>query len=394
LKKLAAFWDHRNVSEFSSSIHIQTADAVETEKALLEAGYRGLVFGPKNGWLTFVPYADGDADIDQLASFSPRLSEAVGATILHYTYAEDHFWSFAVVRAGKATCVFACGWDPKLEVSRDRLDMAVVQAFASSTDIEPFLKDRICEGRPSAYGFAKVLGLPAYEWLSPLLVEKDTQYFLKRGGRRLGRKKPGKKTRLPEPIEIITPGGDLSAREALEIVRTHTPFLDASWLLYNVNGHAHRDIDHTKLAVPQSDWEFRYLNTKTGERVNAGLFVKENAGRIGFRSYDRVSQIELSEHPQLGLPTNWIDSSRVAQIVQGIELPKEVKQPDATLFSLWGTSEAFWKVFRSSNRISWQIEIDAVTGEVLRETVGWCDEDDYIVKHRRGRLRGGAWRDL
>src|SRR5262249_19555634 len=156
-----------------SSLHIRTADAGKTEQALLKAGYRGLLFGPRNGWVTFVPYADGDPGIDQHAGFAPKLSEATGSTVLHYTSAEDHFWSFAVVHAGQVTCMFACGWDPKLEVSRERLDVAAVEALAPSADIERFLHDRTYQGRPSAYEFAEALGLPAYQWLSPPLVESD-----------------------------------------------------------------------------------------------------------------------------------------------------------------------------------------------------------------------------
>ena len=44
--------------------------------------------------------------------------------------------------------------------------------------------------------------------------------------------------------------------------------------------------------------------------------------------------------------------------------------------------------------ISWTIHIDAVTGQVIRETVGWADENDYIVKWRRERLKEGAWQDI
>ena len=259
--------------------------------------------------------------------------------------------------------------------------------------MEPFLQDRYCNDGPSAYGFAEALGLPAYRWLSPLLVEGDTRHFLKYGGRRLGRKKAEKKTRLPEPIELITPKGDLSAQEAMDIVQTHNP-LGNSWILYNVSGHAHKEIDHTKLAVLRSDWQFRYLNPQTGEQVFASIFAKENIARVSFRSFGKVPQVYLAQHPQPALPSTWIDSSRVAAIVSGIDPPEEVKQPDGTLFSLWPTPGAVWKVLRGSSRISWNIEVDAITGEVLSETVGWSDEGDYVVKQRRERIRGGAWRDI
>ncbi|MGO9485569.1 MAG: hypothetical protein ACLPX9_13430 [Rhodomicrobium sp.] len=384
------------MSEFSSSLHIRTLDARGTESALLQAGYRGLVFGPKNGWLTFVPYAEGDPGIDQFASFVPKLSEATGATVLHYTYGEDHYWSFAIIQERRPISMFACGWDPKLEVSRERLDIAALQELSPSTDVEPFLQDRYCNDRPSAYGFAEALGLPAYRWLSPLLVEADTQHFLKHGGRRLGRKKPVRKTKLPESCEIATPGGDLSAREALDLIKTHTPFFDGPWLLSEASGHAHQTVDGSKLPRPESDWQFLCVHARTGERVHATVFAKDQTGRIGFQSFGPVPHFYLVQRPTLELPADWLDSSRIAEIVSEIETPKEVETPYNKLFSLsWGTlPEARWRVSRGSASISWTIHIDAVTGQVIRETVGWADENDYIVKWRRERLKEGAWQDI
>jgi len=39
--------------------------------------------------------------------------------------------------------------------------------------------------------FAELLGLPAYEWLSPHLVQDDTPHFLAHGAREIGTKPPG-----------------------------------------------------------------------------------------------------------------------------------------------------------------------------------------------------------
>jgi hypothetical protein len=281
-----------------------------------------------------------------------------------------------------------------LEVSRERLDMATLRELAPSADLEPFLQGRNCKGRPSAWGFADALGLPAYQWLSPVLAENDTQSFLRRGGRRVGRKKPEEKTKLPEPIALATPGGDISARQALEIVRPHASFLDTSWILLALSGHAHAEIDHANLSAPRSDWGFHYLNTKTGERVYAQLFVWESAAKITFRSAGRESLADLAQCPKPALPENWLDSARIAQIVMQLDPPKEVSKPNFKILSLWAKPKAIWQVGLGSYRISWIIDIDALSGDVLREAVGWCDEGDYIVKQRRERLRGAAWRDI
>lgn len=44
------------MSEFSISFHIRVDDRTDVEALLLGAKLSGLVFGPANGWLTFVPY--------------------------------------------------------------------------------------------------------------------------------------------------------------------------------------------------------------------------------------------------------------------------------------------------------------------------------------------------
>lgn len=45
-----------DMSEFSISFHIRANDSDDVEARFLRAKLSGLVFGPANGWLTFVPY--------------------------------------------------------------------------------------------------------------------------------------------------------------------------------------------------------------------------------------------------------------------------------------------------------------------------------------------------
>ena len=235
---------------------------------------------------------------------------------------------------------------------------------------------------------------------------------------------------FPPPVEIATPKSDLSAREAMELLKPVTAVLDPSWSLYELHGHAHRSIDHPEQAVPSSDWEFRYVNP-AGDVIGAWLHSNGNGGRAGIHSLwtmppeaesppepekvraiiaqlagrpdmDEVSR-ELermlekpAQRPRLELPQNWMDSLSIAEIVAALDPPQELPKPGASLFSLlWGAlPEARWQVRRVDNRKHWVIEINAVTGEVLRQTVGWTDENDNRIKPRRERIKGGPWHDL
>ena len=43
------------MSEFSVSYHIRLAEGIDAQKLLRQAKAAGIVFGPANDWLTFVP---------------------------------------------------------------------------------------------------------------------------------------------------------------------------------------------------------------------------------------------------------------------------------------------------------------------------------------------------
>jgi hypothetical protein len=98
-----------DMSEFSISFHIRVNDSDDVEARLLRAKLSGLVFGPANGWLTFVPYGganpfayvDGDW-------FAENLSNVTGCPVLSYCYGEDRGWTFSLVRPDQPLIKYAC----------------------------------------------------------------------------------------------------------------------------------------------------------------------------------------------------------------------------------------------------------------------------------------------
>jgi hypothetical protein len=145
-------------------------------------------------------------------------------------------------------------------------------------------------------------------------------------------------------------------------------------------------------------WDFGFHNADLQETVQGYLFPNGNAG---FRSWghDPVTEARCAT-----LPAQWIDSDAVVKIVEKLEIPPELEGGALRRFlSLeWWRRErqARWDVMATSddasNRISWTVELDAQTGEVLRETLSRPGQgrNSWIISPWRERIAGGPWRDM
>jgi hypothetical protein len=155
------------LSEFSSSYHIRTENARKTQQRLRQSKISGIVFGPANGWLSFVPYENlpayeqrGDGD------FALFLGQILDSTILHYRYGEDHGWTFTLVRPGMPPVNYARWWDPAPGEDRNQLDTNALAPFVSPDALLPLLRgfdNAAAADREPAYRFAELLKLPAYK---------------------------------------------------------------------------------------------------------------------------------------------------------------------------------------------------------------------------------------
>src|SRR5262249_21533666 len=291
------------MSEFSSSFHIRTRDADLTKRQLLAAKMSGLVFGPANSWLTFVPEVNSKG-FDAPGGFvgAIALANATNSFVLHYSYAEDHMWSFAAIRPGNPPSLFIHSWYPP-RVVRDQLDLSVFGDIVDGSMIEPYLAEgpNAPDGTPRAYGFAEALGLPAFRWLSPRLVDVDLEHFLKHGGQRIGRKRrkpPSIRSVLPPPTKLTLPKSGVSAREAFTLLQPLlTPWFQPPWVLNQVSGSG------------LQGWEFKAFNAKTGEAIMAYLLENGNAG---CRSLGRQAPLGSAS----ALPEAWLDSPAILRIAQ------------------------------------------------------------------------------
>jgi hypothetical protein len=385
------------MSEFSISYHVRVGDGREVQKQLRHAKLSGVIFGPANGWLTFVPYADSvqyrNLDGPRFADYLSRLT---GLTVLHYCYAEDHGWTFALASVDCPLVQFACWWDPRPSVERDQFDPLALAPFARLELLEPLLRSfeykEAVTAQP-AYRFAELVDLPAYKWLSPELAQNHTQDLLEQGGRKLGTKPVGATTRLrlPPNRKIELPQPYLSACEALDLIVPFMARFKPPWSLTMLSTYGFH------LPDGRGIWQARWRYGDSGDTVQVVLLQD---GRLSFNADTTPSYATHLLMNAMDLPESWLDSTDIAAIVERLPVPSGFAKsslPGMTLRSFNGHPH-LWEILFPGDRnsvepfASWTVYIDAVSGGVLAEQLG--RKDDYTIVPARLRLKGGDWEDL
>jgi hypothetical protein len=175
------------VSEFSQSYHLVSDSTDKGVELLTRAGLRGWVFEPGNGWVTLLIRPD------EYGQPNRTLVGANTGTLLYYLNAEDHGWTFSVYQGTEVTCAYGCSWEGSIEVEESTLDMKVLEGI-----IAPNLPDQAheavvaldrllhpesfehltayfahTEGNNPGHGFAEIMGLQHFHWLSTHYMELD-----------------------------------------------------------------------------------------------------------------------------------------------------------------------------------------------------------------------------
>jgi hypothetical protein len=385
------------MSEFSTSFHVRVDGSRDATKLLRQAKLSGLTFGPANGWLTFVPYADlahyRKADGPR---FATDLSRLTGLPVLHYCYAEDHGWTFALARTDGPLVQYACWWDPQPTVERDQFDPLALAPIVSTDLLEPLLRsfdqETAAHVEP-AYRFAELLGLPAYKWLSPELAQDHTQDLLDQGGRKLGTKPAGVATRLrlPPNRQITLPQPYLSAREALDLIAPFMAQFKSPWSLTMLSTYGFCEPDGRGI------WQARW---RQGDNSDTVQVVLMQDGRLIFRADTTPSYATDLLMKAVHLPERWVDSTEIAEIITRLPIPNGFAMPrwgSMTLRSL-ADHPCLWEILFVADRnslepfASWAVYLDAVSGDVMAEHLG--QRIDYEIVPIRQRVRGGDWVDL
>jgi hypothetical protein len=385
------------MSEYSISYHVRVGDSRAVQKRLRQAKFSGITFGPANSWLTFVPYADSARyrNADGLR-FANSLCKLTGLAILHYCYAEDHGWSFTLVRADCPLVQFACWWNPRPSVERDQFDPLALAPFIASELLEPLLRsfdhNEAFDTQP-AYRFAELLGLPAYKWLSPELAQNHTDDLLAQGGRKLGTKPAGAATRLrlPPNRKLELPQPYLSAREALDLIVPLMAGFKPPWSLTMLTTNGSR------LPDGRGVWQARWRYGDTGDMVWA-LLLKD--GRLSFSAHTSPSHMTDFLPKAMELPERWLDSTHIAPIVERLPVPDGFTKsylPGMMMLRSFNDLPLAWVIHFSGERnvesfACWRVIIDAVSGNVMAEHLGRLEGSQVIPA--RQRVKGGDWEDL
>jgi hypothetical protein len=366
------------MSEFSVSYHLRVGDRGEVQKLLRQAKLSGVIFGPANGWLTFVPYANlakyRNADGP---SFAVYLSTLTGLTVLHYCYAEDHGWTFALARTGHPLVQFACWWNPQPTVERDQFDPLALAPIIMPNLLEPMLRSfdhKEAEHEEPAYRFAELLGLPAYKWLSPELAQNQTEDLLDQAGRKIA---------LPQPY--------LSAREALDLIVPFMAQFKPPWRLTMLSTYGFL------LPDGRGIWQARWRYGDSGDMVQVVLLQD---GRLSFKADMTPSYATDVLMNAVDLPARWIDSTDIAAILECLPVPKGFTRASLGSMTLRSFNDHphLWEILIPGNQngvesfASWTVYLDAVSGDVLAEQLG--RKVDYEIVPARLRLKNGDWADL
>jgi hypothetical protein len=393
------------MSEYSDSYHIRTDDPVRVRQRLRQARMAGLVFGPANGWLTFVPYEDNHEFRGRSTAegFTQDLSRVVGGLVLHYTYGEDHGWGFSVTQPGKALTTFECWWDPAPSVQCGGLDEGALSNVVAMESIAPLLREfdvgTAAQERP-AHRFAELLKLPAYKWLSPHLAQYHTEDLIAQGGSKLGTKprNTAQRLQLPPHRKVVLPRPDLSAKEALELARPFMSKLGSPWFLASLFGGGRLKSDG-RLEPGVGVWQFTYAKPGAPDFIYASLFFN---GNLGFRG-DSVPAYLATQVPEPApLPPHWLDSTDAAAIIEGEPLLAHFTDEYSLSMSLRAIQQGplWWEVTRTFvdrsdvfRMVRHNFAIDAGTGEIVAEKFEQQEGGRVVESRQRLRWEGDDWKN-
>lgn len=189
------------MSEASESLQVRTDDAEACIAKLREIGFNGFAFRGDRGWLTVVPRGDPTSEPMLPDGAAASLAAALGAPVVSYSCHEDFGWGFTLALPDGRSTGFTYLDNPfgdfedadAPDGSNDaELDEAVLAEVVPVERVRPFLGPPCAEqaeagpGEPGK-GFARAMGFPEFEWLSPAHVWTNPEDARRRGGIEVGR---------------------------------------------------------------------------------------------------------------------------------------------------------------------------------------------------------------
>jgi hypothetical protein len=198
----------------------------------------------------------------------------------------------------------------------------------------------------------------------------------------------------PRPIpvaELSLPRPDLSAREAVTLIRPHAKDAEPDWRGCMINSEACADRDG-RLTLGMGSW-------LVGYRSASGSIIRATLGTTG-HLFTQKSASLVEPPPLFALDSEWLDSTVVAEIVGREPLVEGMQENYNLHLNLQSVADIglFWQITRgffnqtAKHSISHSFGVDARSGDV---TLEWLERSDHQTgkkhKSRRDRLNGGDW---
>lgn len=194
-------------------------------------------------------------------------------------------------------------------------------------------------------------------------------------------------------LAVDLPRPDLSAREALGLIRAHALDAHPAWegcMLFS-EGAADKN---GRLTANVGGWLVAYRAAAEPEVVRATLYCW---GKLVFRQ----SAAWVKHGPMFPLDSEWIDSTAAAEIIAREPLIHGMDANNSLSLSLRVVQDIglFWGVTRHFRDTSTQIAtnhsfgIDARRGDIAVETLERIDQRGMRQRSRRDRLNGTGWQD-
>lgn len=387
------------MSEFSDSYHIRATDFERVSQQLKSAGFPGLVFPPANGWIVYVPFAEG-ASYKRIAAGSPGgfgavLSGTTASDVLRYIYAEDHLWAFALYRDGAHLGGYACAWDPEFSIQHE-IDIALLQPYCSH-GIRPDDWRRILE--PASYAdvledkvpqrFADRLGLSNFDWISPHYAQIDPQSFKDNGAIQVGRRPASTDEKIKKPRfrSIELPRPNPTAKETFDALVPLIAAWDSTYVPRAIflrrgksSGFAGMPIGSDGRATVHGAWTISFTSKERRSYVHVSVAASGQIDDIKAGPLVRALRLDGSVIEDPVVPSTWLDSPEILAAAAKHRYVRDHKDYPP-LYAIgadltpWATDEKIWwrvrYIYRMPKDVFSAIEvelfIDPETGAFLRD---------------------------
>ena len=197
----------------------------------------------------------------------------------------------------------------------------------------------------------------------------------------------------PTPIaELSLPRPDLSAREAVTLIRPHAKDAESDWRGCTIASQASAEKDG-RLTLNLGSWLVAYRSAPSGSIITATV------GTTG-RLFTQMSASLIEPPPLFSLDSEWLDSTVVAEIVSREPLVEGMQDDYSLHFKLQavGDADLLWEIRRdffnqmAKHSISHSFGVDAHRGNVMLESLERSDHQTRKTqKSRRNRQKGEDW---